>query len=413
MSEDAGLYGWPVARVWTRKRRPTVVDVPLAALDANPYPFYRWLRENAPVASAPALNDRCLVATWEAAESVLKDDETFSAQIPEPLDPPANVAGSLLFVDGEAHRRAREAMQPPCQPRPAAARAETVVDAAVERLLDRLEPAREGDLVEDFLWPLSTEVVGGVIGLEGISSDDLRAWVEPTIPNYLSGVVEPEAHAVSSRFDEEILAAVEPLRTARTPLEPSDSVLAAALSRRGSAGELTESELLVNVKMFAAGGVHEFRDLLAHTVIGLLSRPEQLAEMRAEPALARRAIDEAARWASPVGMVSRLADADTEIGGKLVPAGTLVSPLLASANRDEARWSDPSRFDLHRDEGMHLAFASGVHFCLGAWTARSAGAVALRQLAERMPRLRLADGRPLEVSGWRFRIVHRLPATWS
>ena len=199
----------------------------------------------------------------------------------------------------------------------------------------------------------------------------------------------------------------------RSPLQPSDSVLAAALSRRGSAGELTESELLVNVKMFAAGGVHEFRDLLAHTVIGLLSRPEQLAEVRAEPALARRAIDEAARWASPVGMVSRIAAADIEIGGKLVPAGTLVSPLLASANRDEARWSDPSRFDLHRDEGMHLAFASGVHFCLGAWTARSAGAVALRQLAERLPRLRLADRRPLEVSGWRFRIVHRLPATWS
>ena len=336
-----------MVRLRTRRRRARVVDVPLDALEANPYPFYRWLRENAPVAYTPALNGRVLVATWEAAESVLKNDEAFSARIPEPSDPPANVAGSLLFVDGDAHARAREAMQPPCQPRPAAARAETDAAAAVDELLDRLEPAGEGEFVEDFAWPLSTALIGGVIGLENVSDDDLRAWVEPTIPNYLSGVVVAEAHAASRRFDEAVLEAAGRISASAGGASPTDSVLAAALAPRGAAGALSEQELLANVKMFAAGGVHEFRDLVAHTVVGLLSRPDQFAELRGDPALARRALDEAARWASPVGLVSRLATADTEIAGVLVPAGTLVSPLLASANRDESRWSDPGRFDLH------------------------------------------------------------------
>src|SRR5213076_773702 len=98
-----------------------------------------------------------------------------------------------------------------------------------------------------------------------------------------------------------------------------------------------------------------------------LSRPEQLAELREDHSLAKPVMEEAARWGAPVGMVPRLTAADTELGGTRIPKHSLVAAVIASANRDERKWTDSSTFDLHRDEGMHLAFASGVHFCLGAW----------------------------------------------
>ena len=86
---------------------------------------------------------------------------------------------------------------------------------------------------------------------------------------------------------------------------------------------------------------------------------------------------------------------------------------MRSANRDEKRWTDGDRFDIDRDEGMHVGFASGIHFCIGAWHSRSAAAVALSRLLERLPRLALDRSDRLIVTGWRFRDVRRLPVVWS
>jgi hypothetical protein len=129
--------------------------------------------------------------------------------------------------------------------------------------------------------------------------------------------------------------------------------------------------------------------------------------------LVKSAVEEGARWSSPVGMVPRTTTSSVELAGVRIPRGAYVAVSIASANRDEARWTDPAAFDLHRDEGMHIGYASGAHFCLGAWVARAAGSVALRCLLERLPRIRLDQDDRLIVTGWRFRDVRRLPAEWS
>jgi cytochrome P450 len=380
-------------------------------MEANPYPFYRWLRQNAPVAYTADLNGRYLVACWADVDSVLKDDERFSARLQEPPDPPPNLSGSLLFVDGVEHTRIRAAMQPACQPRRASTFAETVVGTAADELIDGFEATGQTELVETFFRPVSTIAMRELLGLEGVTVDDLRAWLDPIIPAYLSGVVLPEAHAMVAQLDAALLESVRRLST--PPFARDPSLLATMIRPRNDTPELSEREILTNAKILAAGGVHELRDLMAHAVLGLFSRPEQLAELQDDPSLVKPALEEAARWACPVGMVSRIAASETELAGVPIPVGAMVSPLLASANRDDARWTDAARFDLHRDEGMHLAFASGVHFCIGAWLARSAGTVALQRLVDRLPRLRLDRTEPLLVEGWRFRIVRRVPAIWS
>src|SRR5262249_38088548 len=96
-----GLYRWlVVGRLWTRKARVPTVDIAASALDANPYPVYRYLRESAPVAVAPSLGGRYLVARWDDVEAILKDDSLYSARIPDPPNLPANLSGSVFFVDG-------------------------------------------------------------------------------------------------------------------------------------------------------------------------------------------------------------------------------------------------------------------------------------------------------------------------
>jgi cytochrome P450 len=386
------------------------VDVSPAALDANPYPVYRRLRESAPVAYAPALEGRCLIARWDDVETVLKDDGLFSARIWEPADAPENLTGSLLFLDGEEHDRIRTALQPACQPRRAVAFADRVISSVADDLLDRLAGSGEGELVDRFFAPLTAAAVARLVGLGPVTVDELRDWVEP-INSYLTAQHLPsDAHDRNARFDDALRARLRELGT--SPPDEDVSILDGLLHRDGGA-PLTEREILTNVKIVAAAGFGELRDLMAHTLLGLLSRPDQLDELRTDPSLARTAFEEGARWSSPVGMVTRTATADAELGGVRIPGGTKLAALLASANRDEDRWTDGGRFDLHREEGMHLAFASGVHFCLGAWVARATGAIALQRLVERLPGLRLKQGAPLVVSGWRFRVVHRLPAAWS
>jgi cytochrome P450 len=101
------------------------------------------------------------------------------------------------------------------------------------------------------------------------------------------------------------------------------------------------------------------------------------------------------------------------LAGTAIPAGTTLAVVLGSANRDERRWTDPDRFDLRRDEGMHLGFATGRHYCVGSWLGRQGATVALRQVVERLPALRFAPGPPPAVVGWLLRRIPALDAAWD
>src|SRR5262249_8585795 len=322
------------------------------------------------VGFAPSLGGRWLIARWDDVEAILKDDDLYSARIPDPPSLPANLSGSVFFVDGDEHTRLRAALQPSCQPSRATALAESVVAAAADELIDALEPLGEGDLVEGYFEPITAAAVSGLVGLDHVTIDDLREWASPIVSYITAQYLQPEAEAQNARFEDALRGCMR--RLGASPTGDDMSLLGSVLDQGGDSAEvLTEQEILTNVKFIIAAGFNEARDLLAHALLGLLSRPDQLDELRADLSLAKAALEEGARWASPVGMVLRTSIAETELGRLRIPAGTPLTALIASANRDEARWTDGGRFDLYRDEGMHLAFASGVHFCLGAWVIRA------------------------------------------
>jgi cytochrome P450 len=145
----------------------------------------------------------------------------------------------------------------------------------------------------------------------------------------------------------------------------------------------------------------------------LLSHPVQAGQVASDARLIRPAVEECFRWHSPVGTSTRQVTRPVRLAGVELAPGALVAAVVASANRDERRWTDPWRLDIHRREGPHLAFATGSHHCVGAWLARAETRTAFRVLFERLPELRLDGEQPIELRGWEFRRPLHLRVRWG
>lgn len=159
------------------------------------------------------------------------------------------------------------------------------------------------------------------------------------------------------------------------------------------------------------GGMQEPRDLIGMTLIALLSDPEAFESVQTDRGLLRIAVEESLRCFSPVGTLTRQTKRPVEIAGVQLPEGAMVAAVIASANRDERRFSDPDRFDLRRNSGPHLAFGIGPHFCIGAALARLEATIALNALLD-FPGLQLVPDKPPMVRGWEFRGPVSLPVRW-
>jgi cytochrome P450 len=145
------------------------------------------------------------------------------------------------------------------------------------------------------------------------------------------------------------------------------------------------------------------------TLVGLLSNPDQLAAVRADPAgLLPAVVEEGLRWVAPIGTQTRQAAADVELGGAVIPAGAPVGALVSSACRDETRYTDPDRFDIFRARRSHLAFGAGRHFCAGHAFSRAQLRIAIEVLLTRFPALALDPDRPPVFRGWEFRAPRNL-----
>jgi hypothetical protein len=154
---------------------------------------------------------------------------------------------------------------------------------------------------------------------------------------------------------------------------------------------LSEDELLATLILLLVAGHETTVNLIGNGVLALLTHPDQLARLRADPGLIKSTVEEVLRWDPPVQLDGRTALEDIAVGGVTVAQGDQAIVLLAAANRDDAHIADGERFDIGRAEIRHLSFAFGAHFCLGAPLARAEAQVALATLVDRFPDLRLAD----------------------
>jgi len=149
----------------------------------------------------------------------------------------------------------------------------------------------------------------------------------------------------------------------------------------------------------------------------LLTHPDQLAMVRQDRSLIPTAIEEGLRVETPLTMVMRTATEDVEMGGKTIPAGAQVDVCMGSANRDESRWPDADTFDINRKRHAHIAFAGGIHMCLGMHLARLETRVMLNSLLDRVDDLAFVTedgtGKESKIVGHTFRSPNKLPVTFA
>jgi len=176
---------------------------------------------------------------------------------------------------------------------------------------------------------------------------------------------------------------------------------------------LSDDEIYGFLKLLLPAGSDTTYRLIGSALFALLTHPEQLDEVRADRSQIAGLLDETLRWEAPVQYASRETTVRVTLGGVDLPAGTQLLTALGSANRDERRFADPDRFDIHRSIDEHVAFGFGRHFCLGSHLARLEATTALNAILDCLPNMRLDRSLDCGVVGLAFRSPNRLPVRFG
>ncbi|MBV9078608.1 MAG: cytochrome P450 [Methylobacteriaceae bacterium] len=358
---------------------------------------------------------RILLTRYADVERVYKDPRSFSSDKNVEFgakfgDGPLRQhhTTSLVFNDPPLHTRVRRIIAGALTPRAIASMEDGVV-TLVDGLLDRMAERDEADLIEDYAAAIPVEVIGNLLGVPRDERGPLRGWSLAIL-----GALEPVNTAASlaegNRSVVEFLAYLERLVADRRrhPGDPERDILTRLIQGEADGERLSETELLQNC-IFILNAGHETTTNLSGNGLDLLLRhPEARARLLAEPDLVRLAVEEILRFESSNQLGNRITTAEVAFDGESFPAGTQVTICIGAANRDEAQFPDPDRFDVARQPNRHLAFASGIHQCVGMAVARLEGRIAIGRFLARFPRYGRA-GEPERGNRVRFRGFARLP----
>ncbi len=385
-------------------------SITLEALERDPFPIYARLRDEEPVSWVPVVG-LWLVTRYDDVRAVDLDPERFSAAT-EPSTLNRTMGRNMLGMEGPEQRWIRAITETPYRPRDVEERTKGMIPRLAHELIDGFVAEGAADLFRDYCDPMSVRALRFMLGLDEIAWEDILRWNEGLMLGLTNFEGDAAKQAPADAASAELGAAIERV-VDRLQIEPDGSVLSWMLHHETDGRRMMPDQIVANTKLMLSGGLQEPRDLIALTLWSLGEHPDQLEEVRGDRALVKAAVEETLRWTGPVGTSTRQATRATELAGVSLDEGALVGAVLSSANRDPRRWTDPDRFDIHRKEGAHVAFAVGTHFCLGAWFGRHLARVSLDVLLDRLPGLRLDPDRPITLSGWEFRAPDSLWVRWD
>ncbi len=361
----------------------------------DPYPTFHALREATPVRRTGP--DGVLLTRHADLMTVYKDAKLYSSDKKIEFLPKfgdgllyQHHTTSLIFNDPPLHTRVRRIIAGALNPR-AVADLEPGMVAMVDGLLDRMAGKGRADIIADLAASVPIEVIGNLLAIPHERRDPLRDWSLAILgalePQPTPEMLETGEIAVRDFLDylRELVA-----ERRRAPGNPERDVLTRLIQGEKSGETLSEIELLQNCIFILNAGHETTTNLIGNGLYNLLEWPEERARLLADPSLIESAVEEFLRYDSPVQLGNRVTTGPAAIGGVALPAGTFVTVAIAAANRDPAVFPDPDRLDVGRANNKHIAFASGVHVCVGLSIARMEGRVAILRFLQRFPNYRLA-----------------------
>ncbi|MGW6277404.1 cytochrome P450 [Kribbella sp. NPDC055071] len=380
---------------------------------ASEYAAFRQSDAPAKV-STPAGVDAYVVSRYDDVRTVLRDRRLSSRSAPSDHVTPGAVldgevpTGSIIHVDGDAHKRLRRLLTGEFTVRRMEAMRPRVVAMIEERLDAMLAKGGPVDLVQEFALPIPSLVICELLGVPYEQRDQFqeRSALLVTVDG------DPdEMMRVSDELTQYMAGLVMAKQAKR-----DDDLLSRLITRGEEEGDaLTLPELVtLGISLLVAG--HETTaNMIALSTLALLRTPEQLAALQADPTLAAAAVEELLRYLSVVqfGLFRHVTD-EVQVGETTIESGGFLIAALSSANRDERIFPDPDRLDLNRKHSAHVAFGFGPHQCLGQQLARVELEEVFSRLYTRIPTLRLAV--PFEDLEYKNNTlvygVTSLPVTW-
>ncbi len=361
----------------------------------DPYPWYRQLRDDAPVHFIEPLQAWGLFR-YEDCRNTFLHPEDYSArdfirQAFGDLDPVPETT-SIIAMDPPAHTPLRRLTATAFVP--AVTRCmEPEIRRIVNALLDDIETrGREFDFVNDFAAYIPVSVTAALIGVDPAQRQNFKLWTADLLNAANRASLPPNEVSRIRASIAELRAYLEGVIEERRAA-PADDFISILLNAEIEGDMLSAIQVLSVTILTHFGGSETPSHLISSALSALFEHDHVHRAVLADRALAANLVDETLRFWSPVNLVFQTATRDIDLHGTTIPEGAFVLSYIASANRDERRFADPERFDLQRDPQGHLSFAHGPHYCPGASLGRRMGAIAIEILLERMPAIRRLQDR--------------------
>ncbi len=404
------------ALVWERLRSGVTFNPLDPRLYSDPYPLYRRLREEDPVHWSP-LTRAWILTRYDDVLGVLRSPDFSADDRKSPgfdrqlrrlkkqgvLPDDQEFEPSMLRTDPPDHTRLRKLVSKAFTPRAISQLAPRIETIVCEQL-DAVADTGTMDVIGQLAYPLPVLVIAEMIGVPGSDRDRFKHWSTDAVANMGFASIDDNRRAL--RASQELRAYFVEICEQRRR-EPRDYLMSALLAAEDEGDRLSNAEVFGTLNLLLIAGNETTTNLIGNGMLALLRNPEQLEHLRDDPERIDTAIDELLRYDGPVQATSRIATQETRFADGTVAAGEQVIIVLGAANRDPARFAEPDRLDLERQDNQHLAFGNGLHFCLGSNLARLEARHAIKAMVERFPNMKLA----IDVPSWRHNmILHGLEA---
>ncbi|MBM3660030.1 MAG: cytochrome P450 [Actinobacteria bacterium] len=367
------------------------------SIDADPYPVWKRLRDEAPLYHNERLGFYAL-SRYDDVLAGLLDSETFVSSHGITLemigDEPIGIP-MMIMMDPPTHTRLRKLVNRAFTPK-AIDRLTDRIHAICADLLDPLVGAGPFDFTKQYAGLIPPTVILALVGFPDGFAEEFREEVDSTM--HLDADVDPTRLGPPKRvlvdtageIDSVVFSMLPDLIKARRA-QPEDDLISALVHSEidddeGHGRTLTVDEIVGFVQLISLAGSETVVRLLGFSAVELARNPDQLQILVDEPGVIPNAVEETLRYDAPSPIQGRWVARDVEVHGTVIPRGSKLALLNASADRDERHFPDPDRFLVRRDIDRHLAFGYGTHFCIGAALARLEGRIGLEELIRRFPR---------------------------
>lgn len=358
---------------------------------------------------------------WADCDRVLRDPQSFSAAFGRSRPVPGAEAETtfdvLLRQDPPEHTRIRGLVQQAFTP-PRIAAMEPHCRELVRGLLDQIMARGNAcEFQHDFALPLPSRIMSGLLGVDPDMMDTFHHWATtvfsgPPLAWQIKDQAERDKRLAQIARDAHDMDDFLRLRMEEARTSPKQDLTSYVANAAESGQRLTDHEVVTILKLFMIAGNDLTTAAIGNTVFCLATHPDQTELLANDPSLAANAFEEALRFMGPALMLQRKTTREVDIAGLTVPAGTIVAPVIASANHDDAMFEHPEDFDIQRKIPRILSMGSGVHQCIGQMLARLEGRIALEEWFARVSALTLS-GEPRFLTGLGLRGFATLPLAFE